>query len=410
MSAMAPASANPKSNADWVAQTGKVVANTYGRYPVAMVRGEGCYLWDADGKKYLDMVAGLAVCNLGHAHPSVTKAICEQAGQLLHVSNLYHIPQQTEFARLLTESSFGDRVFFCNSGAEANEAALKLARKYGADHGNGRFEIISATGSFHGRTYGAVSATGQEKFHHGFYPLLPGIRNAPFGDIAALEAMLSSDTIAVLLEPIQGEGGVNMAPPGYFKAVRELCDKHDLLLIFDEVQVGNGRTGKLWAYEHEGMHPDMMSLAKGLAGGVPVGALVMTEKVAVSFVPGTHASTFGGNPLAMAAGIAAFHELSKPALLQHVTETGLYLLEKLTAMAQRHPIIRAVRGRGLIVGAELAVPGAEVVKECMNQGVLMNCARERVIRFIPPLIVTREQLDHALAVLEKALPNEAPRA
>jgi acetylornithine aminotransferase len=340
----------------------------------------------------------------------VTKAIQEQAGQLLHVSNLFHIPQQTEFATMLAKSSFGDRAFFCNSGAEANEAALKIARKYGADHGNGRFEIISAQGSFHGRTYGAVSATGQEKFHHGFYPLLPGIRYAPYGDVAALEATLSSDTIAILLEPIQGEGGVNMPPAGYLKAVRELCDRHELLLIFDEVQVGNGRTGKMWAYEHEGMTPDMMSLAKGLAGGVPVGALVLTDKVAASFVPGTHASTFGGNPLAMAAGIAAFSELNRPELLVHVTETGNYLIEKLREMARRHPVIRDVRGRGLIVGAELAIPGGDIVKECMKEGVLLNCARERVIRFIPPLIVTRDQIDQALAVLENVLPKEAPRA
>ena len=397
------------NNQDWVAATGKYVANTYGRYPVAMVRGEGCYLWDADGKRYLDMVAGLAVCNLGHAHPAVAKAIAEQAHTLLHVSNLYHIPQQAAFARQIVESSFGDRVFFCNSGAEANEAALKLARKYGHDFGGGRYEIITANASFHGRTYGAVSATGQEKYQAGFYPLLPGIKHAEYGDLAALTAAITPQTIAVMLEPIQGEGGVNMPPPGYFKGVRELCDRHGLLLILDEVQVGNGRTGKLWAYEHEGIEPDLMSLAKGLAGGVPVGALVMTEAVSRAFVPGTHASTFGGNPLAMAAGLAALAELARPALLAHVEKTGAYLQGKLRDMAGRIPLIKQVRGRGLIVGAELSVAGGEVVKRCMEQGVLINCARERVIRFIPPLIVTEQQLAEALAVLEAALASEVNR-
>lgn len=397
------------NNAAWVAQTGQYVANTYGRFPIALVRGEGCYVWDADGKRYLDMVAGLAVVNLGHAHPKVTAAIREQAGSLLHVSNLYHIPQQTEFAKRLVEKSFGDKVFFCNSGAEANEAALKIARKYGADFGGGRHEILTTQNSFHGRTYGAVSATGQEKYHRGFYPLLPGIRYAPYGDAAALAAQVTPDTIAILVEPIQGEGGVNVPPAGYFKALRELCDKHDLLLLLDEVQVGNGRTGKLWAYEHEGIEPDAMSLAKGLAGGVPVGALVMNAKLAKAVAPGAHASTFGGNPLAMAAGLAAFDELSNPALLQHVRDLGDYLQERLREMAKKHTIIKNVRGRGLIVGAELAVPGAEVVKRCMEKGVLMNCAHERVIRFIPPLTVERAQLDEALAVLDAALALEVQR-
>jgi acetylornithine aminotransferase len=355
------------------------------------------------------MVSGLAVCNLGHAHPAVTAAIREQAGKLLHVSNLYHIPQQTEFAEKIVKKSFGARVFFCNSGAEANEAALKLARKYGSDFGGGRHEFISTQGSFHGRTYGAISATGQEKYHNGFYPLLPGIRYAEYGDPASIEAAITPETIAVILEPIQGEGGVNIPPLGYLKAVREICDRHDLLLILDEVQVGNGRTGTLWAYEHEGIEPDMMSLAKGLAGGVPVGALVINERTSKSFVPGTHASTFGGNPLAMAAGIAAFEELSKPELLNHVKELGAYLVERLQDMAKRHPVIRDVRGRGLIVGAELAVPGGDVVKAAMAKGVLLNCARERVIRFLPPVTVTREQLDEALSVLEAVLPPEVSR-
>lgn len=398
------------SNAEWVAKSDRYVAATYGRFPIALVRGQGCQVWDADGKRYLDLVAGLAVCNLGHAHPAVTEAIRKQAGELLHVSNLYHIPQQTQFAEMIVESSFGDRVFFCNSGAEANEAALKVARKFGSEHGGGRFEFISTQGSFHGRTYGAVSATGQEKYQQGFYPLLPGFRFADYGDMASLEAAITENTIAIILEPIQGEGGVNMPPPGYFKAVRELCDRRNILLLLDEVQVGNGRTGKLWAHEHEGITPDAMSLAKGLAGGVPVGALVLSEKLAPTLTPGSHASTFGGNPLSMAAGLAAFEELRKPSLLKHVTEMGEYLQSRLREMAARNPIIRHVRGRGLIVGAELAVPGAGVVKDCMAHGVLLNCARERVMRFIPPLIITRAELDEALSVFESVLPKELPHA
>ncbi len=397
------------SNAEWVDKTGAFVANTYGRFPLAMVRGEGCYLWDADDRRYLDFVSGLAVCNLGHAHPGVTEAIREQAGKLLHVSNLFHIPGQAELAELIVKHSFGKRVFFGNSGAEANEGALKVARKYGAEHGGGRYEILTTENSFHGRTYGALSATGQEKYRQGFFPILPGIRYVPYGDAAAMEAAVTDKTIAILLEPIQGEGGVNVPPDGYLKAVRGICDRHDLLLILDEVQVGNGRTGKLWAYEHEGIEPDMMTLAKGLAGGVPVGALVLNERTADVLVPGTHASTFGGNPLSMAAGLAALRELVKPELLRHVTEMGDYLRMRLREMAGRNPVIREVRGKGLIIGAELAVPCGDVVRAALDKGLILNCARERVLRFLPPLIVTREQIDDALALLEPLLPREVSR-
>lgn len=396
------------SNAEWVELTNRYVAHTYGRYPIAMVRGEGCRLWDADGNQYLDMVSGLAVCNLGHADSDIARAIAEQARTLLHVSNLYHIPQQAQLAQAIVEKSFGEKVFFCNSGAEANEAALKTARKWGAEHG-GRFEIITAENSFHGRTYGALSVTGQEKYRQGFQPLLPGIRYVPYGNAAALRAAITPDTVAVMLEPIQGEAGVNVPPKGYLEAVRAICDAHNLLLILDEVQVGNGRTGKLWAHEHEGIVPDMMTLAKGLAGGVAVGALVLGPKCAETLTPGAHASTFGGNPLAMAAGLAAFKKLSDPGLLRHVTDTGAYLLRRLEELSQRYPVIRSVRGRGLIVGAELAVVGAEIVKACMAHGVLINCAHERVLRFIPPLTVTRVQIDQALDVLCTVLPQEAPR-
>ncbi len=396
-----------QTNQYWVEQTAQYVARTYGRYPLAFERGEGCRLWDVEGNEYLDMVAGLAVANLGHAHPAITEAICAQAGKLLHTSNLYQIPHQAELAKKLVEKSFGDKVFFCNSGAEANEAALKLARRFGAEHRDGRYEIITASGGFHGRTYGAVSATAQEKYHTGFYPLLPGFRHVPYGDIAAVDAAVGESTVAVMLEPIQGEGGVNVPPADYLRRVRELCDERGLLLIFDEVQVGTGRTGKLWAYEHEGIAPDMMTLAKGLAGGVPIGALVMTDALAASFVPGTHASTFGGNPLATAAGLAAFAHIADEDFLAEVREKGEYLLRALREMQRRNPVIRDVRGRGLIVGAELDRPGAPVVQAAMERGVLLNCARETVIRFVPPLIVTHAELDRALNVLEECLHMEA---
>ncbi len=290
----------------------KYIAHTYNRYPLLLVRGKGTRVWDLDGKEYLDFVAGLAVCNLGHCHPKVVKAIQDQAEKLIHVSNLYYIEPQIQLASLLCKHSFADKVFFCNSGAEANEGAMKLARKYAKEKiGEDRYEIITMERSFHGRTLATLTATAQEKFHKGYAPLMPGFKYVPFNDLKAVREAIDSKTCAVLLEPIQGEGGVNFPSEGYLKGLREICDEKGILLIFDEVQVGMGRTGKLFAYEHEGMKPDILTVAKSLAGGVPIGALLIRDEIAESFKPGDHASTFGGNPLATAAGVAALTAILK---------------------------------------------------------------------------------------------------
>ena len=289
------------TNAEWIEKSTASFMNTYGRYPAVMVEGKGCLLKDADGREYLDCLAGIAVCSLGHCHPAITEAICRQASTLVHVSNLYHTMPQTELAELLTSHSFADRVFLCNSGAEANEAAIKLARKASPA---GKYEIISLAGSFHGRTLATVAATGQEKFHKGFEPLPQGFRHAPFGDLKALEAMIGPETCAILCEPLQGEGGVRPLAKEYLAGIRQLCDRHNLLLIFDEIQVGMGRSGTLFAYEQCGVTPDILTLAKALGNGLPIGAMLATESVAKAFEPGSHASTFGGNPVVCAAAVA----------------------------------------------------------------------------------------------------------
>jgi acetylornithine aminotransferase len=395
--------------AQWIARGEEHIARTYGRYPLVAVKGEGCRLWDADGNSYLDFLAGVAVNNLGHCHPKVVAALQQQAATLLHCSNYYHIPSQIELAELLCAHSFGDRVFFCNSGAEANEAALKLARKYSAlRNGGTRFEVITALASFHGRTIGTISATGQDKVKDGFAPMLAGFRYVPFGDAAALEAAVTPNTGAVLLEPVQGEGGVNVPPAGYLRQVRDICDRHDLLLIYDEVQVGCGRTGHLFAYQHDEVAPDIMTLAKALAGGPPIGAMVATEEVAAAFGPGSHGSTFGGNPLVTAAAVAALRVLLEDGVLEHCRTVGDYLRNRLEDMQQRYSFIKEVRGRGLILGMEMTIPGAEIVNEALRQGLLINCTVGNVLRFLPPLIVTREEIDEALTILDgilKKMPN-----
>ncbi|MGZ3538520.1 MAG: acetylornithine/succinylornithine family transaminase, partial [Thermodesulfobacteriota bacterium] len=308
----------------------KYVANTYARYPVLLVRGKGTRVWDLEGEEYLDFVSGLAVCNLGHCHPKVVKAIQEQAEKLIHVSNFYYIEPQIQLASLLCKHSFADKVFFCNSGAEANEGALKLARKYAKEKiGKDRYEIITMERSFHGRTLATLTATGQEKFRKGYEPLMPGFKYVPFNDIKALRNAIDSRTCAVMLEPIQGEGGVNCPSEGYLKSLREICDEAGLLLIYDEVQVGMGRTGKLFAYEHDGIEPDMLTLAKSLAGGVPIGALLIKKGIADSFKPGDHASTFGGNPLATAAGVAAITAIIDEGMLENCQKMGAYFLSQL---------------------------------------------------------------------------------
>ncbi|MEE9256491.1 MAG: aspartate aminotransferase family protein [bacterium] len=390
------------SNAELIALAGKYVAPTYGRYPVALVRGEGCRVWDADGKEYLDFVAGLAVCSLGHCHPAVVSAIQEQAARLMHVSNLYHIEPQIRLAERLAENSFGDKSFFCNSGTEACEAAIKLARKYSfKKHGEGRHEILTFDMSFHGRTMASLTATAQEKFHKGFSPLLPGFRYLPFDDVESVASAVSDKTCAILVEPIQGEGGVRVPSEGFLKGLREICDANDLLLMYDEVQVGMGRTGKLWAHEHYGVAPDVMSLAKALGGGAAIGAIVTTEK-AMAFEPGDHAATFGGNYIATAAGCAVMDTLLAPGFLDRVVEMGDYLQAGLRELATRHSIIKEVRGKGLIVGCELDREAGPIVVKGLEAGFLLVAAVGIVLRMLPPLIVEKEMIDKLLEFLDGA--------
>jgi acetylornithine/N-succinyldiaminopimelate aminotransferase len=380
----------------------KYVANTYARYPVLLVRGKGTRVWDLEGEEYLDFVSGLAVCNLGHCHPKVVKAIQDQAEKLIHVSNFYYIEPQIQLASLLCKLSFADKVFFCNSGAEANEGAIKLGRKYAKEKvGKDRYEIITMERSFHGRTLATLTATAQEKFHKGYEPLMPGFKYVPFNDIGAVRKAIDSKTCAVMVEPIQGEGGVNCPSEGYLKALREICDEKDLLLIFDEVQVGMGRTGKLFAYEHDGVEPDMLTLAKSLAGGVPIGALLIKKGIADSFKPGDHASTFGGNPLATAAGVAALTTILEEGMLENCQKMGDYFFSQLEEIKGKFPFVKEVRGKGLILGMELEIDGSSIVKEMLKKKILINCTMGNVLRFLPPLIVTREEIDQVVKTLEE---------
>jgi acetylornithine/N-succinyldiaminopimelate aminotransferase len=394
-------------NTDVAKLTDKYVVNTYARYPIALVRGKGVRVWDADGKEYLDFLAGIAVNSLGHCHPVIVRAIQQQSRKLLHVSNLYHIPPQSELARELCENSFADRAFFCNSGAEANEAAIKLARRYGGEHANGRYEILTAHNSFHGRTLATLTATGQEKVRAGYDPLPDGFRQIPYNDLSAAEnAIDEKKTIGILIEPIQGEGGINVADEGYMRGLRELCDRRGLLLIFDEVQTGMGRTGKLFGYEHFGVTPDIMTLAKAVGGGLPLGAMLAREDVAKSFVPGSHASTFGGNPLACSVGIAVIHTLLKRGILRNCVDMSKHFVEGLENLRNRFSFLRNVRGKGLLLGLELEVDGTKIVEQCMQEGLLLNCTASKVLRFVPPLTITASEIDEGLAILEKVLARQ----
>jgi len=393
-----------KRNADVIQLTQQHIANTYGRIPIALVKGKGCYVWDKSGKRYLDCVTGLAVDNLGHCHPKVVQAIRKQAGQLIHVSNLYHIEPQALLARELTRLSFADKVFFCNSGTEANEAAIKLARKYSSDQGHKRRnEIITFANSFHGRTMGSLSATAQKKFHSGFQPLLPGFKYVPFNDIPAVRKAVTSKTCAILVEPIQGEGGVNVPSKAFLKELRSLCNRHNLLLIFDEVQTAFGRTGTLFAYEHFGVKPDVITLAKALGGGVAIGALMARNKFAKTFVPGTHAATFGGNPLACAAGLASLKIVSTKSFLNKTRATGDYFEGELKKLAKRFSVVKEVRGKGLMLAMELRQPAASVMSDCMKQGILINCIQNTVLRFLPPLIISKKEIDTVIQTLTTSL-------
>ena len=380
------------------------IMNTYRRVPIALVKGEGAKLWDASGREYLDFVAGIAVCSLGHSHPKVVKAIKKQAKELMHVSNLYYTKPQGEVAALLTKHSFADKAFFCNSGAEANEAAIKLARKYAHENlGADKFELITMKDSFHGRTMATITATGQEKFQFGFTPLLDGFTYAPFNDPAALEAAISPRTCGIMLEPIQGEGGVIIPDDGYLANVREICNRHKILMIVDEVQTGIGRTGKLFAYEYSGVKPDIMTLAKALGNGFPVGAMLATDEAARAFSPGNHASTFGGNLLAMAAVKATLETLIKDGVLDHCQRMGSYFLARLQDLKARHALISEVRGRGLMLACSLTIDGADIVTSCQEKGLLINCTGGKTLRFVPPLIVEEKDIDAAISILDDVM-------
>jgi acetylornithine/N-succinyldiaminopimelate aminotransferase len=388
----------------WMERSNQVVMNTYGRQPLVLVKGEGCRVWDDAGREYLDFLAGLAVCNLGHAHPEIAKAAAAQLTRLVHVSNIYYTTPMVELAEALVRLSFADRVFFANSGAEVNEGAIKLARRYSRERfGAGRHRIISMDNSFHGRTFGALSATGQSKFWQGFDPLLPGFAFVPFNDLDAVANAVDDTVCAVLLEPVQGEGGVNLPTPDYLKGLRQLCTQKGLLLILDEIQAGLSRTGKLFAYENFGITPDIMTLAKGLANGLPMGALLATAEVAAAFVPGTHASTFGAGPVVAAAAQTALGLLSRPEFLAAVREKGEFLRARLADLQSRFAIVKEVRGLGLMWGIELVQEGADVVTACRERGLLVNCTQGNVIRLLPPLVVTPQELDAGLAILRESL-------
>jgi acetylornithine/N-succinyldiaminopimelate aminotransferase len=376
-----------------------VIAN-YGRLSRVIVKGQGCYMYDADGNEILDMFPGWAVSGLGHCHPKVVQAIQKQVGELLHIDNTFYSEPQGKLAKLLSERAFGGKCFFCNSGAEANEAAMKLARLHTQKE---KYKFITAEGSFHGRTFATVTATAQPKYHDGFLPLLPGFVYVPFNDIAALESAFTDEVAAILVEPIQGEGGINVATADYLQAIRRLCDEKGALMILDEVQTGIGRTGKWFGYQHFEVEPDIMTMAKALGGGVAIGAMMAKEEVAASLVPGKHASTFGGNCLACAAGIAVIEAIEEGNLLQNATGLGEYAVEKLSQLKQKHFSIDSVRGIGLMIGVQLNSPCTEIVNKCLEKGLRINCTNETVIRFMPPMIVTKEQIDKAVDILDSVM-------
>ena len=388
---------------DIIADSQKYLMNTYARQPIVLIKGRGMKVFDSDGREYYDYVAGVATNNLGHCHPRVVVALQKQAQRLMHISNHYHNEPQINLAKMLVKHSFADKAFFCNSGTEAIEGAIKLARRYGREVlRQDRYEIITMNGSFHGRSMGALSATAQEKMHKGFAPLVPGFKFVPFNDIDAVEHAVNERTCAVLVEPVQGEGGVNVPSDVYLKALRHICDHHGLLLMLDEVQTGMGRTGKLFAYEHSGITPDVMALAKGLGGGMATGALVASDKAAQAFTPGAHGSTFGGNPLACAAAIASLEAiLEDNIIIQAVEHLSRHFLQGLNDLKVKYPFIKDVRGKGLLIGAELDFEGKDIVTACLKEGFLINCTMEKVLRFMPPLIVSEEEIDLLIETLDR---------
>jgi predicted acetylornithine/succinylornithine family transaminase len=378
----------------------KYVIGNYSRLRRVIVRGEGCYCFDADGNKILDMFPGWAVSGIGHCHPKVVAAIRKQAGELLHIDNTLYSEPQGILAKLLSERAFGGKSFFCNSGAEANEAAMKLARLYTSGE---KYKFITAEGSFHGRTFATLTATAQAKHHEGLLPLLPGFVYVPFNDIKALESAFDDEVAAVMVEPIQGEGGINVATKEYLQAIRRLCDEKGAIVIFDEVQTGIGRTGKWFAYQHFDVEPDIMTMAKALGGGVAIGAMMAKEEIAAKLVPGKHASTFGGNALACAAAIAVIEAIEEDNLLENAASVGRYAKEKLDQLKQKHFIIDHVRGIGLMIGVQLKSSGKEIVEKCLEKGLRINCTNESVLRFMPPMIVTKREIDEAVDILDSVL-------
>ena len=376
-----------------------VIAN-YGRLPRVITKGEGCYLYDADGNKILDMFPGWAVSAIGHCHPKVVEALRTQAGELLHIDNTFYSEPQGKLAKLLSDRAFGGKCFFCNSGAEANEAALKLARLHTSEE---KYKFITAEGSFHGRTFATMTATAQPRHHQGLLPLLPGFVYVPFNDVDALESAFSDEVAAVMVEPIQGEGGINLADAEYLQEIRRLCDEHGAVLIFDEVTTGIGRTGKWFAYQHFDVEPDIITMAKALGGGTAIGAMMAKEEVAASLVPGKHATTFGGNALVCAAAVAVIEAIEEENLLENANQLGRYTMDKLQQLKQKHSVIDSVRGVGLMIGVQLNSSGTEIVSKCLENGLRINCTQGTVLRFMPPMIATKSQINQAIEILDGVL-------
>ena len=375
--------------------------NTYKRAPLCPEKAKGAKIWDINGKSYLDFFPGWAVSGIGHCHPLVANAVAKQANKLMHVSNNYYSQLQARLAKKIIEESFPGKVFFANSGAEANEAAVKLARKYG--HDKGKYEIITMTKSFHGRTLGMISATGQDKVKKGFEPLVEGFTHIPFNDIEALKEAVNEKTVAIMFEPIQCEGGINIATKEYMRETRKLCAELDIIMILDEVQTGMGRTGKMFCYQLYGITPDVMTLAKSLGGGVPIGACVAREKFQDVLAPGTHASTFGGSPLVCAAALAVFEAIKKGKLLQNTRMMGIYLTKKLEGMKKKYHFIKEVRSVGLVIGMELDIKGENIYKKCLDEGLLINCAQDTILRIMPPMTVTKTEINKAVSILDSVL-------
>lgn len=387
-----------------IEETEKYYLPVFGRYPMVMELGQGCRVWDNEGNEYVDAFAGIAVNSLGYNHPVLVKAISEQASKLMHCSNLYYTEIQAKALRVVAEATGMDRIFFANCGAEGNEGAMKLARKYGVSKAPTKYKIISADESFHGRTFDTLAATGHDYYHVGYGPLSPGHVLVPYGDIKALEAQMDDDVCAVLLEPIQGEGGVHVPSDEYLQQVRALCDKHDALLIFDEVQTGVARTGKWFAYMHSGVKPDILTFAKGIGGGFPVAGFAVTERLAHVFKPGDHGGTFGGNPLACAAVYATLTTIKSEGLVDKVAEKGEYFKNELRKLQEKYPDkVTDVRGCGLMLGMEVAGEGKPIVESCLANNVIVNCTAGNVIRIVPPLIISKEEIDIVVAALDKAL-------